>query len=332
MGLRWVMTGLGCIAVLALVGLLVATGLFRQQGVVIGVLNHGQIAERALEGFRASLPQYGYGDGTRISYLYRGPLLGEALEAEARRLVAAKPDLLLALSTPAAKAGHVAARQAGIPLVFAPASDPVGSGLADSLGHPGRNATGVTFGVQEPVRLQWFKAVAPQIHTVLVPFNPDDISPRLSVEKIKPVAAELGLSLDLRHVRNVAELEQLLAALPPDTDALFIPTDALVASNFLKILKACMSRNIPVSAVDRKSVEAGALMSYGFDLAALGRQGARIAAQVLAGTPAGDLPIETAEFRLSINLETARRLGIAISDSHLRQAELFRGGGMGDGQ
>jgi putative ABC transport system substrate-binding protein len=259
-------------------------------------------------------------------------LQGEALKAEAKRLVAAEPDLLLALSTPAAKAGHLAAHQAGIPLVFAPASDPVGAGLADSLGRPGRNATGVTFGVQEPVRLQWFKTVAPRIHTILVPYNPDDISPALSVEKIRPVAAELGLRLDLRHVRNIAELETLLAALPPDVDALFIPTDALVASNFPKILKACMSRNIPVSAVDRKSVEAGALMSYGFDLAELGRQGARIAAQVLAGTPAGDLPIETAEFRLSINLETARRLGIVISDSQLRQAEVFRGGGSVDGQ
>ncbi|MBV5325912.1 MAG: ABC transporter substrate-binding protein, partial [Rhodospirillaceae bacterium] len=154
-------------------------------------------------------------------------------------------------------------------------SDPVGSGLADSLSHPGRNATGVTFGVQEPVRLQWLKTIVPHIHTVLVPYNPDDISPRLSVEKLKPVAASLGIRLDLRHVRTLTELEALLVALPDDVDALFIPTDALVASNFPKILLACMTRNIPVSSVDRKSVQAGALMSYGFDLTSLGRQGAR---------------------------------------------------------
>ncbi|MDO8606586.1 MAG: ABC transporter substrate-binding protein [Phaeospirillum sp.] len=326
MRLRWVLAMLGVVAVLALALLLQAMGVLRQKDVVIGVLNHGRIAELSLDGFKAGLSQYGYEEGRRVTYFYRGPLLGDALEEEARRLVGLKPDLLLALSTPAAKAGHRAAQAAGIPLVFAPASDPVGAGLADSLGRPGRNATGVTFGIQEPLRLQWLKTIVPKIRTVVVPYNPDDISPRLSVERIKPVAHELGITLDLRHVRNVAELEEVLASLPREVDAFFVPTDALVASYLPQILKASMGLGIPVTTVDRRGVINGALMSYGLDLVALGRQGARIAVQVLAGTPAGDLPIETAEFRLSINLETAQRLGVDIAESYLRQAELFRGG------
>ncbi|TAN79551.1 MAG: ABC transporter, partial [Magnetospirillum sp.] len=135
----------------------------------------------------------------------------------------------------------------------------------------------------------------------------------------------LGVKLDLRHVRTVADLDEVLATLPGDADAVFVPTDALVASYLPKILLACMGRGIPVTTVDRRGVINGALMSYGLDLVALGRQGARVAMQVLAGTPAGDLPVETAEFRLSINLETAQRLKIDIAESHLRQAEVFRG-------
>lgn len=324
MSLRWIMLGLGGVALAALAAFLHLGGGIHQRSLVIGVLNHGKIAEQSLEGFKQGLAELGYAEGRQVTYVYNGPLQGAALEAEARTLAALKPDLLLGLSTPSAKAGREAARATGIPLVFAPASDPVGAGLANSLAHPGRNASGVTFGVQEPVRFQWLKTMVPALRVVLVPFNPDDVSPRLSVDRIIPVAKELGVRLELRHIHSVAELDALLTDLPPGIDAIFIPTDALIASNLARILPAAMERGVPVSAVDRSSVQSGALMSYGIDLRALGGQGARIAAQILAGTPAGDLPIETAEFRLSINVETARRLKIVIPDTILRQAEIFR--------
>jgi putative ABC transport system substrate-binding protein len=324
MRLRWVMLCLGAVALAVVAGVLHVGDFFQDRMMVIGVLNHGKIAERSLEGFKAGLADLGFSGEKRVRFIYQGPLQGGALEQEARRLVSLKPDMLLALSTPAAKAGREAARDTGIPLVFAPASDPVGSGLANSLAKPGRNATGVTFGVQEPVRFHWMKTIVPTIQTVLVPYNPDDISPRLSVERVKPVAQELGITLVLRHVRSVADLEQVMGEIPPGIDAIFVPTDALVASNLPLILNASAGRHIPVSAVDRSSVQAGALMSYGLDLNALGRQAARLAVQIMAGIPAGDLPVETAEFRLSINLETAQRLNIRIGDNILRQAEIFR--------
>jgi putative ABC transport system substrate-binding protein len=330
MRLRWGIMALGAAAVLAVALLLQGAGLLRERTYVIGVLNHGIIAEQSLAGFKSGLAVYGYPEGARVTYHYRGPLLGEALDFEAVRLVGLKPDLLLALSTPAAKAGMKAISGTAIPLVFAPASDPVGAGLAETLGRPGRNATGVTFGVQEPLRLQWLKRLVPSIRTVVVPFNPDDLSPRLSVERIKPVAQELGLRLDLRHVRSVQDLDEVMNALPADTDAVFIPTDALVASNLSRILLATMQKGIPVSSVEANSVRQGALMSYGFELKELGRQGARIAAQVLGGVPAGDLPVETAEFRLSVNLDTVQRLNLAIPDSLLRQADIVRGTEGGD--
>ncbi|CAA7624416.1 ABC transporter substrate-binding protein [Magnetospirillum sp. SS-4] len=329
MRLRWLALALGMAAVLAVAVLLQWGGLLRDKVLVIGVLNHGIIAEQSLEGFKAGLAEYGYPEGQKVVYHYRGPLTGQALEAEARRLAEMKPDLLLALSTPSAKAGMEVAKTAGIPLVFAPASDPVGSGLADSLGRPGRNATGVTFGVQEPLRLQWLKTLVPGIRAVAVPFNPDDLSPRLSVDRVKPVANDLGIRLDLLHVRSAQDLDDTLKTLPADIDAIFIPTDALVASNLSRILLTAMERGIPISAVERNSVAKGALMTYGFELRALGRQGARIAAQILAGTPAGDLPVETAEFRLSVNLDTALRLNLSIPEDILRQADVIRTGGGG---
>lgn len=321
MQLRWGLAGVVAAAIAAIAAYLMG-GLWERH-ILVAVINHASIADASFDGFKRGLEDLGYAP-SRVSYAYAGPLPVGALEAEARRLVALKPDLLLSLSSPAAKAILAARQGTAIPLVFAPASDPVAAGLVDTLSHPGRNATGVTFGIQEPVRLQWLKAVVPSIRTLLVPYNPDDISPRASVEKLKKAAEDMEIRLDLRHTRNAEELEALLAAIPQEIDALFVPVDALIASQLPRIIKATMPRRIPVTVPTRAEVAGGALMSYGLDLRDLGRQAARLAAQILAGASAGDLPVETAEFHLIINMDTARKLDLTIDDRLLRQAEIIR--------
>ena len=332
MRLRWTMVAVVAVVFLAVAMLLRWGGVFDDRKLVVGVLNHAMVAEEALDGFKSGLGAYGYSEGGRVTYHYRGPVTGPALEAEAERLAALKPDLFLTLSTPAAKVGYAVARSSGIPLIFAPASDPMAIGLVESLGRPGRNATGVTFGIQEPVRLQWLKTILPGLKAVLVAYNPDDPSPKVSLEKIRPLAAELGIRLDSAHARNVAELDAALAAMAPDVGAVFVPVDAFVASQVPRLMLATLERGIPLTTPQRGGVVEGAFMSYGLDMRALGGQGARLAAQVLGGVPAGDLPVETAEFRLVINMETATRLGINVPDQILRQAEMIRGARGNDGR
>lgn len=331
MRLRWTMAMVMVTALLAVFTLLRWGGVFDERRLVIGVLNHAIVAEEALDGFKAGLGGLGWPEGGRVTYHYRGPLTGPALDSEAERLAALRPDLLLTLSTPAAKAAFKVAKEAGIPLIFAPASDPIAIGLADNLGRPGRNATGVTFGIQEPVRLQWLKSMLPDLRAVMVPYNPDDPSPLASLQKIGPVADDLGIRLDHAHVRNGAELDAALEAMASDVGAVFVPVDAYVASQVPRIMLATLRRNIPLSTPQRRGVVDGGFMSYGLDMLALGAQGARLAAQVLGGVPAGDLPVETAEFRLTINMDTAGRLGISLPDQILRQADLIRASRDGDG-
>lgn len=324
MRLRWTMALVVATALLAVFILLRWGGVFDDRKVVVGVLNHAIVAEEALDGFKAGLGGLGWPEGGRVTYHYRGPLAGAALDAEAERLAELKPDLFLTLSTPAAKSAFKVAKNAGIPLIFAPASDPIAIGLAENLGRPGRNATGVTFGIQEPVRLQWLKTMLPDLKAILVPYNPDDLSPLASLLKITPLAGELGIRLDHAHVRNGAELDAALSAMASDVGAVFVPVDAYVASQVPRIMLATLKRGIPLSTPQRRGVQEGAFMSYGLDMHALGAQGARLAAQVLGGVPAGDLPVETAEFRLTINMDTAGRLGISLPDPILRQADLIR--------
>lgn len=324
MRLRWTMMAVGITALVAISLLLRWGGVFEGRRLVVAVLNHAIVAEEALDGFKTGLAELGYPEGDRVVYHYRGPVTGPALEAEAERLAALTPDLFLSLSTPAARVAHAVARQTSTPLVFAPASDPIAIGLADSLGHPGRNATGVTFGIQEPVRLQWLKSLLPGLKAVMVPYNPDDQSPRVSLERIRPVAAELKIRLDEVHVRNLGELDAALAGMAPDVGAVFVPVDAFIASQVPRLMLATLERGIPLTTPHRGGVVQGGFMSYGLDMRSLGAQGARLAAQILGGVPAGDLPVETAEFRLVINMETATRLRISIPGHILRQADLVR--------
>lgn len=288
---------------------------------VVAVLNHAAVAEPSLAGFKQGMAALGWRDGESITYLYGGPEPSAALlRAQAKDYVDGGVDLVVALSTPAAQAAAEVTEPAGVPLLMAPASDPVGSGLVQSTSHPGRPITGIAFALQEPRRLEWLARLVPGTRVVWVPYDFTDPSPKLTVHRIQGVADKLGLKLVVADIRSLNELHSALADIPAEVEAIFIPPDARMASAIPAVLAAAAARRLPVTTPHREGVAQGALFSYGFDLTALGRQAARLADQILKGIPASDLPIETAEMGLTINVASAAQLGIAIPDDILRQA------------
>jgi putative ABC transport system substrate-binding protein len=294
-----------------------------KRGMRIGVLNHATVADPALKGLKAGLAESGYVEGRDLFIVYNGAVANpDALADEAARLVQRKPDLLVGLSTPAALALQKAAGDTRLPILFAPSSNPLGAGLVDSLVRPGRRTTGVMFGSQEPRRLEWLKRLLPDLKRLYIPYNPDDPSPVASLPAIEEAAARLGVALVHEKVRSVEELEAALNDLPAGIDAIWLPTDALVTSKLARFLAQATPRRIPITTPHMSGVTEGAFMSYGFDLGDLGRQASRLAVQILRGADASELPVEMAEFRLSLNLATAQQLGIAIADDVLAQARI----------
>lgn len=291
----------------------------RAKPVIVGVLTNSAFTEPAIAGFRAGMAELGWVDGGSIRYLYDGATAD--LDAAAAALVARGAGLLLTLSTPATLAARKAGAEKGIPVLFAPASDPVGTGLADSLAQPGGLTTGVTFGRQEPVRLQWLVRLVPGVRRVLVPYNPADRSPVVALAALRPAAEALGLELVLAEVRSADDIAALAVDLPP-VDAVFVPPDTTVTANRMPLIEVARARRIPVSLAQFGGMERGVLFSYGFSFFEVGRQAARMADQVLRGVPPGSLPIETADFFLSLNLAAAQAIGLDLSDSVLRQARL----------
>lgn len=314
-------------AALALTGLALAwTISWRDTGTmkVVGVMNNAAIADKAFEGLRQGLAERGWREGENIRYLYDGAEPSPArLRTQARAHMEKGADLIVSLSTPAALAAREEIAASGLPLLLAPSSDPVAAGLVTGVTHPGQAITGVTFALQEPGRLQWLKRLMPGVRVVWVPYNHHDVSPAAAVARLRLAAAKLDITIETADVRTVSDLNNALNAIPPTADAIFIPADALLASQMDHILAVAWARQLPVTVPHREGVAQGALFSYGFDLTALGRQAARLADQILSGTPATDLPIEAAEMDLSINLASADRLGLAIPNDVLRNAIVF---------
>lgn len=245
-----------------------------------------------------------------------------ALFAAARELIQAKADLIFSAGANPALAASQATKT--IPIVFAGATDPVGLGLVESLARPGGNVTGVADRDVElgSKRLEVFREMVPGLKRVLFPYDGNDAYSVALAKTYRDAAARLGLELVERGVHTVHEAEQALAEIRPgDVDGIVGPTHASL--NILElILEAAMRRRLPTMGGSAFWVEAGGLASYGSDVYETGRQAARLVDKILRGAAPADVPVEVnAKIEFSINMKTARILGLTIAPVMLYRAD-----------
>ena len=305
--------------------LLAACGNDRPKSYTVGIVNIVPDFEVIVAGFRKGMTEAGYIEGENITYIYEGATVDlDKLDAVAEGLVAADVDLIFSLTTPATRAVKKATAGTGQPVIFVPLTDPVGAGIGNSLREPGGNITGVTFGVQEARRMEWLVRIAPPIKKIYVPYNLEDQSPVLALKEVRPVAAKLGVELITREIRNPEELNTAIENIPAEADAVFLLPDSLVSTRLQDLVEATTKLKLPVSGANVDVVKTlGVLTSYGLDLFSSGKQAARLADQVFQGVKPSDLPVETAELYLAINLKVAKAIGLDIPDEILQQASII---------
>jgi len=124
----------------------------------------------------------------------------------------------------------------------------------------------------------------------------------------------------LLEVRTDNEIAAAITNVPNEADAIFALPDPRVADRWREWSQVAVELGIPYSSLSREEVEGGVLMAYGEELDAVGQQAARMADNVLRGAPPADLPVQTAEFFLSINLQTAEEMGLTVPDRVLQRA------------
>ncbi|HXW31292.1 MAG TPA: ABC transporter substrate-binding protein, partial [Xanthobacteraceae bacterium] len=135
-------------------------------------------------------------------------------------------------------------------------------------------------------------------------------------------ARTLGLEVTAHEIRRAEDIAPAFEALNDRADALYVITNALIASNRIRINTLALAARLPTSHGLREFVEAGGLMSYGPNLPDLYRRAAEFVDKILRGTKPGDIPVEQpTKFDLVINLKTAKALGLAIPQTIMVAAD-----------
>jgi putative ABC transport system substrate-binding protein len=290
----------------------------------IGFLSPGGAAAAPNEAFRQGLRELGYVEGQNLIVEYRwGEGDAARLPALAAELVRLRVEVLVASSNPAI----LAARQATgtIPIVFTAGSDPVGTGLVASLAHPGGNVTGLSLVTPElsGKRLQLLRETLPQLARVALLWDAGNVGMADRVRETETAARQLGVTLHVEWVRDLAGLDRGLAALTQARPDAFITTvEPFTGDHRQRIVAFAAQHRLPAMYEEREFVDAGGLMAYGPSLAANYRRAATYVDKILMGAKPADLPVEQpTKFELVINLKTAKTLGLTIPQSVLLQAD-----------
>lgn len=286
----------------------------------VGILNPIDLFDPSVEGFKAGMAALGYVEGQNITYEYNGPVgnFGEGLTTYAQTLIERDVDLIFAITTPGALAAQAASKTT--PIIFTLVTDPVGAGFVASWPQPGGTMTGVSDANPDSRRLQILKQVLPDMRRVYLPLDTNIQAVQSALEDVRSVADPLGLELVLREVHTPDEVRQAIAEIPADVDVIVILPDVTTNEFAVEFANAAMARGLPFSTPSIPETN-NVLLSYGVEFYPAGEQVARLAAQVLRGTSPGDLPVESLDFALMVNLETAAALGIEVPTAVLSQAD-----------
>jgi putative tryptophan/tyrosine transport system substrate-binding protein len=297
----------------------------RRVGVLINLSENDLEAQRLVTAFREGLAQLGWalGRNLRIDYRWAGGDV-DRIGTFAKELVELAPDILVAYATPSVVA--LQRLTPNIPIVFVSVTDPVGQGLVASLAHPGGNITG--FAVFEiSLGTKWMEAlkqIAPNLRRVITIVNPKTAPYYpLYVRVMEKAASSFAVELIVVEVHDDAEIERAISTLAREPDGgLLVMPDTF---NFVH-------RRTIIALVDRYRLPAmyffpffateGGLISYGPDEIDMLRRSAGYVDRILKGAKSSDLPVQQpTNFRLVINLKTAKAQGIEIPTSLLSRAD-----------
>jgi putative ABC transport system substrate-binding protein len=246
----------------------------------------------------------------------------ERFAAIAAEFVRLKVDIIVAGSTP----GALAAKQATslIPIVFAAAGDPVGSGLVSSLARPGGNITGLSQQQTDTAgkRLELLREVVPRLRRLAILVNPDNSAAALERDEVQAAARALGLEYTTFKFQHIEDIEPAFEAIKGQSEAVYVCLDPILNTSRIRISTLAATARLPTMHDIREYVEAGGLMSYGPNFPDMYRRTAELVDKILRGTKVGDIPVEQpTKFDLVINLTTAKALGLAVPPTLLAIAD-----------
>jgi len=294
---------------------------------VVGVLWHAGSAEEEdvyLSVLRKAFRDLGYIEGKNIQLEHRFPAENpDRFRTLARELVESKVDAIIAVS--ALGAIELKKLTSTVPIVFVVVADPVGLGLVESLARPGGNTTGLSLMTIDlsGKRLALLKEALPTLSRVALLVDPTDPFKQRSIKANQVAAEALGISIWPAEVAAPNDVEPVFAKIVQDrADGVVIGTGPLLFNLRARIGASVMAHRLPALAYIAEEVPPGLLMSYGQDFPDYFRRAAAYIDKILNGAKPADLPVEQpTQFKLLLNLKTAKALDITVPPSLLARAD-----------
>ena len=291
---------------------------------IIGFLGASTLSawSRWVAAFNQRLRELGWIEGQSVAIEYRWAEGRSERYAEiAAELVRLKVDVVVT-----AGAAVLAAKQATsvTPVVFALANDPIASGLVASLARPGGNITGLSNQSADLAtkRLGLLREVVPNLRRVAIMANVTYPATALEMREVGETARALGLEAITLEIQRAEDIVSAFAMLKGDTDALYVCTEPLVFAHRMRINTMALGAHVPTIHAYREYVETAGLMSYGPNIPDLFRRAADLVDKILRGTKPANIPVEQpTKFDLTINLTTAKALGLTIPETFLARAD-----------
>lgn len=229
-----------------------------------------------------------------------------------------KVDLMVGIATPVAAAMQAATEDDQIPVVFAAVSDPVGSGLVETLEAPGANLTGTSDYLDTNAVMNLIFALRPEAKTIGLLYNLSEDASTAPIAAAKAYLEEKGVAYKEYNGVNVSEVMQAAESIVADkVDAVFTPTDNTIMTAELSIYETLKEAGIPhFTGADSFALN-GAFLGYGVDYANLGRETGKMVADILmTGKNPAEVPVRTFDNgTATVNNEILEALGMSFGEA-----------------
>jgi ABC-type uncharacterized transport system substrate-binding protein len=272
--------------------------------------------------FVQRLRELGWIEGRTVAIEYRwAEGRGERFPEVAAEFIGLKVDVIVTTGSavPAFKQATSV-----IPIVFAIANDPIGSGLVESFSRPGGNVTGLSILAADlgGKRLEILREVIPGLSRLATLDDATNFVTASEMAQVQEAARTLGLEIVRSEIRRAEDIAPAIEAFKGRADALYVQSAPLMNTNRTRISILALGARLPTLSGIRDYVEAGGLMSYGPNFPDIFRRTGDYVDKILRGAKPADLPIQQpTRFDLVVNQTTAKALGLKLPESFLLRAD-----------
>ena len=288
---------------------------------IVQLVEHSAL-DAANKGFVDGMAANGYKENENVTYDRQNAQADQSnLQNIAQRFVSGKMDLICAIATPAAQTMANATKD--IPIVGTAITDYAEAKLVASNKEPKGNVTGTTDMNPIKEQVELMLKIMPQAKSVGVIYSSSEVNSQLQVKILKEVLAAKNINVVEATVSNVNDIQQAAQSLVGKVDAVYAPTDNVIASAMPTLVAITDEAKIPVICGEGGMVKAGGLATVGIDYYKLGLQTGAMAARILSGKekPAAMAIESQKEMQTIVNEEAAKKLGITIPADILQAAK-----------